>query len=62
VLALKCALVNAEPAMVAARFASVRLKKADDVAMLALWTTTAIVEEAEPSADLIPFEADTDAC
>lgn len=46
----------------AARFATVRLKKADDVAILALCTTIAIVEEAEPCADLIPFEAEIDAC
>lgn len=61
-LALNCTLVNVELASVTARFAIVRLEKADDVAMLALLTTTAIVDEAEPCADLMPLEAEIDAC
>jgi hypothetical protein len=62
VLALDCTLVRATFALVATKFATVTLEKADEVAMLAFWLTTETVEEAESWADLMPLEADIDAC
>jgi hypothetical protein len=56
------ALVSAKFALFAAKFAIVRLENADEVALLALRTTTCIVEVAELCADLMPLEADIDAC
>lgn len=56
------ALVNAKLALVTALFATVTLEKAEEVATLAFWTTTAIVDEAEFCADLMPLEAEIDAC
>lgn len=61
-LALDCAFVSAKLALVTARLAIVRLEKAEEVALLALRTTTCMVEVAELCADLIPLEADIDAC
>jgi len=62
VLALDWTFDNAEVALVTARLATVTLEKAATVATLALWTTTLMVEDAELWADLMPFEADIDAC
>jgi hypothetical protein len=62
VLALACAFVKAKLALVTARLAIVRLEKADEVALLALRATTLMVEVAESCADLMPLEADIDAC
>jgi hypothetical protein len=59
---LATSLIEAEEKLVTAKFATVRRENADDVAMLALWTTMLIVVDADPCADLIPFEADIDAC
>jgi hypothetical protein len=53
-LALNCTLV-------CALFASVRLKKAEDVTTLALDDTEVIVWLAASCADLMPFDADIDA-
>jgi len=61
-LALCCTLANAEVALVATKFATVTLEKAATVATLALRTTTSMVEEAEFWADLIPLEAEMEAC
>jgi hypothetical protein len=62
VLALDCAFVKAKFALVTAKLAMVRLENAEDVALLALSTTTWMVEVAEFCADLMPLEADIDAC
>lgn len=41
-------LMEAEEKLVTARFAILSLENADDVAILALWTTMLIVVDAEP--------------
>lgn len=56
------ALVRAELTLVTAKLAILRLNEADEVALLAFWETTEIEDDAEFSADLIPLEADIDAC
>ena len=61
-LALAWAFDSAKLALVTAKFAMVRLEKADEVTLLALRTTTLIVEVAESWADLMPLDADIDAC
>lgn len=56
------ALVNAKFALVTCRNATVTLEKAEEVAILAFCCTTDIVCEAEFCADLIPLEAEIEAC
>ena len=57
-----CALLNARFAFVTAKFATVTKEKADEDTLFALDDAREIVEEAEVCADLIPFEAEIDAC
>lgn len=56
------ALVSAEFTLVTAKLARLRLNEADEVALLAFWETMEIEDDAEFSADLIPLEADIEAC
>lgn len=56
------ALVNAEFTLVTAKLARFRLNEADEVALLAFRETMEIDDDAEFSADLIPLEADIEAC
>ena len=59
---LNCTFVNVELASVTAKSAIVRPEKAENVTILALLTTTAIFEEAEPCAILMTLEAEIEAC
>lgn len=56
------ALLRAKFALVTARFATVTLAKAEEVATLAFCITMAIVCDAEFCAALMPLEAEIDAC
>lgn len=56
------ALANAEFTLVTAKLARFKLNEADEVALLAFWETMDIDDDAEFSADLIPLEADIEAC
>lgn len=56
------ALVSAEFTLVTAKLARFRLNEADEVALLAFWDTMDIEDDAEFSADLMPLEADIEAC
>jgi hypothetical protein len=47
---------------VTAKLASFRLNDADEVTLLAFWETMDIDDDAEFSADLMPLEADMEAC
>lgn len=56
------ALDSAEFTLVTAKLARFRLNDAEEVALLAFWETTDMEDDAEFSADLIPLEADIEAC
>jgi hypothetical protein len=62
VLALDWALVSAKFALVTAKLATVMLENADELAILALCTTIEMVDVAESCADLMPLDAEIEAC